>query len=424
MDSKDITKLTEKYLIETDDNVIGVSYGYKMVNDQATSDMAICFLVKEKLPIEQIEPDKLLPKEITHLGETFVTDVVQRNIAFAGYAFCFFPEFYMWMYGPPTNQDEFRPIKGGIITNNSTLKPYSYGTFSFLAKDNEDNTLVGVSNAHVFVENPIIATERNPYYYSNIKDNIISQPNSSGSSKAIGVVKRYIPYKLFPEVNYSDAALTTIDSSVMSNTESYKVENLNTITSPMPFATTSEIDGIIASGVTLFSAGATTGGKGEENTKLLASSVNTSITVAYEIEDTYKMALFSNCITFYASPTAYASGDRCYDPLLQGDSGSPLIGDFGGVKKIVGLVFAGSFTTVPKDPILPPSAPDPIMVCVEGYACRIDRVASELNISAWEGDTLSFSDKDHISGHTVTGVSSDLYITIDGKKYWQAGLTL
>ncbi len=423
MEHQDLTKLTEKYLIETDDNVIGVSYGYKTINGKITTDMAICFSVKEKLPINQIDPDKLLPSHIEYLGESFITDVNERDIRLCGYDFCFYPEFYSWMYGQPTNAGTFRPIKGGVITNNTTLKGGSSGTFSFLAKDNDDNSLVGVSNAHVFIENPIIATDRSPYYVSNIKNNIISQPNAWGtSSVSIGVAKRYVPLKLYPEINKSDAALTTIDASVVSNSESWKVENLNTITSPMPFATTAEINNILVTDTVLYSAGATTGGKGEQQTKLKAQSVNTSITVGYELDGGYKSIAFSDCITFYASPTSYTSGDRCYDPLLPGDSGSPLIADIDGTKKIIGLVFAGSFSYAAKDPRMPITTPDPISVALEGFACRIDNVAADLNITEWDGTTINFSNKNGILEHIVTGRSGDPYITISGKKYWQAGL--
>ena len=53
--------------------------------------------------------------------------------------------------------------------------------------------------------------------------------------------------------------------------------------------------------------------------------------------------------------------------------------------------------------------------CYYGYACRIDRVASLMNISAWNGGNANFSDINN-------GLSDQVSIEISGKTYWQVGL--
>ena len=91
-----------------------------------------------------------------------------------------------------------------------------------------------------------------------------------------------------------------------------------------------------------------------------------------------------------------------------GDSGSALIADFGGVWKIIGLVYA---SLTPLGEVLP----------VWGIASRIDDVANELSIYAWDGSSKPFvSTVEYI---TVPGGSNSDMITCDGKEYWQLGMT-
>ena len=92
----------------------------------------------------------------------------------------------------------------------------------------------------------------------------------------------------------------------------------------------------------------------------------------------------------------------CDYPIWHGDSGSALIADFSGTKKIIGLCFSGS---------------DKV-----GLACRIDRISSLINISAWNGEPVNYSSETEIDEITVDGLSDYEYITVSGKTYWQAGL--
>ena len=77
--------------------------------------------------------------------------------------------------------------------------------------------------------------------------------------------------------------------------------------------------------------------------------------------------------------------------------------------KIIGLSFAGSTTG-----------------SSTGYktiarACRIDRVAEELNIEAFTGQTVNFSDKTDPQVRYELGFSSLSAVTINGDKYYQVG---
>jgi hypothetical protein len=81
-----------------------------------------------------------------------------------------------------------------------------------------------------------------------------------------------------------------------------------------------------------------------------------------------------------------------------------LIADYSGTWKIIGLCLAGSTNY--------------------GLACRIDNVATQLGIEAWDGSAKNYIDFASQDIITVTGTSSDATIVCDGKTYWQIGAGL
>ena len=369
MNNNELNELTKKYLMETNDNVIGVSYGYKIVSGMVTNEKTISFRVKEKKTIEQLTTDEIIPKEIKHMGVVYSTDVNQGEVKFLCDA-----AFYQWETIPPTNRNKIRPLKGGVSTTNYTSMSGSIGTLGFLAIDNEDGSIVGVSNDHVYIDDPFIATERTlPSPVTNIRDDITIQPyevnyGTNDLTDNIGIVKRYNPFRSPSAWNTVDGSLTTINSAVLSNTESWKQEGL-TLAAPLIFASTLEIDNLLSTDPLLYSAGRTTGAKGEGTTKLKTFSLSGSFTIAYHRQGIVQKINFNDCIEFVAS-AATNPGFICLYPIYAGDSGSALIADFGGTKKIIGLCFAGDD--------------------YHGIACRIDNVANELDISAWDGTTPNF----------------------------------
>jgi len=72
------------------------------------------------------------------------------------------------------------------------------------------------------------------------------------------------------------------------------------------------------------------------------------------------------------------------------------------VDKIVGLCFAGGSTV--------------------GVACRIDVVAEQLGIQAWNGTTPEFVDLTTKKLVTVTGFNNTKTITCSGQTLWQVGV--
>ena len=405
-DMKLLDELTIKYQQETSDNVIGVGYGYKTKNGLLTTEKSLIFSVSKKLPIEQVDEKDLIPNTITYSGETFKTDVVELEIK----PLTCPSDFYNWQTTPPSNRNKIRPLKCGIsVTNFSDLSGF-VGTMGFLAVDNETNSLVGVSNNHVLVYDAFLNSDRSlGGIKTSILNDFVTQPNESGNSSlnnAIGKVKKYKPISS-GSINYADVALTTINSSDINISTSYLMEGVTGWTQPLEFATSSEIDGLLTNKNNLFSAGRTTGSKGEGEMKLLTNSYPVTINIAYTKQGNDTVVQFGRCIQFIASATTTPNGSICSYPINGGDSGSALVADISGTRKIVGLVFAGGLIGG---------------VTYFGYANRIDDVVDAINISPWTGQTVNYSNTGITETHIVLGRSSTEKLILSGNTFYQVGL--
>lgn len=421
IDQNKISELTKHYHSITPEDVVGVGYGKKTVGGKLTDEDAIIFTVLKKKPLDEIPEDEVLPSQIDIEGESLSTDVEEGQYEFASITnaeWC--PSgFYSWDSNPPVNRSKFRPLQGGISVTNYTELGNYVGTLGFLAVDTDTNSLVGVSNNHVLVKNAFLASERKiDGTHTSISNNFVTQPNDGsnrGLQNSIGLVKRYVPLSGTPNYNTVDGALTTINESDISYTTSYKQYGMTNWTQPLSFASTEEIDSLLTNRNNLFSSGRTTGPKGEGNTKLFTDSISNTITIKYNNQGTEEIIYFSDCIIFGASASTTTNGYWCYYPLYGGDSGSALVADFSGTRKIVGLVFASQSINVQISENTYVKRP------VRGVASRIDKVAEQLNISAWTGNTLYFSDTGSTELHIVNGLSDDINLDLSGDKYWQAG---
>lgn len=406
-----ISKITEHFYDITSDNVIGVCYANKIKDGLLTEQESLTFIVSKKLPLEEIPKEDLIDKTISISGLTFVTDVIEMDITTAESC----PSnFYTWQTVPPLNRNKTRPIKGGLNITNYTKLSDRYGTLGFLAIDNETNSLVGVTNNHVIVPDAFSVELRNSSgVKTNIKDNLVTQgelgKNIDPFQDSIGYVKRYQPLKMFN--NEVDVALLTINPTVISNSTSFTQVGLTGWTLQMDFATTEEIDGLKDNNILLYSSGATTGPKGEGDMKLKVYSMSNKFNINYNLQNNPTTVEYVRSIFFIASGTTTPSGTTCPYPVERGDSGSVLIGNFNGIRKIVGLVFALSSLNI-----------NGVYIPYYGIACRIDDIVKYMNISPWNGQITNFSN----IAATETICSPDNitqpYIIKDGKKYWQAGM--
>lgn len=407
MDIQKINSITAELHEITPENVVMVGYGLKRTGGKFTNEMSIVFGVTEKKPLNQIPEGELLPSQIEIDGETLPTDVIQTDVP--QFLQACPPSFYTWQTTPPANRGILRPLKGGLSITNFTSMNNSAGTMGFIAVDNQTNSLIGVTNAHVIIDNAFTNSARTyNTIATNVAQDIVIQPSSIesgyvGQSNPIGVVKRYYPWLEYPKTNYVDCALLTLNQSDINTSTAYQQLGLTGWTAPMSFATNSEIFGMVSSGTPLFSTGRTTGPKGEGSMKLIPyvyAAINVGPT--YNQGVTQAATRFVNCIGFVASASTTPSGYICNYPIAGGDSGSALIGEFGGVRKIVGQVFAGS-TTV-------------------GYACPIDAIATLMDISPYTGQTVNYSDTGATQYHYVAGKDGTVNYTLSGNTFWQVGL--
>ena len=273
------------------------------------------------------------------------------------------------------------PLKGGheIIqfptewTQAADKKSWgiSVGTLGFFAIDNTTNKVVGITNAHVVCKDEYIATSRiksieNTNAY-NIRepilspfDNLYYRPGAvifynKMIQLACPAIKRYSTIHKNLN-NYLDAAVLSIDPAFI-NENSYminKPDDQPEYTKHMLFATTSELDNLLVTNPNIYSVGRTTGPKGWASCILKISNIGVSVSVLKA--DGFTVSFIDTISFKYQNNSIH--------PIDSGDSGSVVFADFSGVRKIIGLAFAGSDYVA--------------------QFCRIDRLASEMNIRPWD----------------------------------------
>jgi hypothetical protein len=404
-----ITDKKIEELYESTPDYVGVGFGIKSTNKERTGEHAVIFTVEKKRPIEEIPEDELLPKEIEIDGVTYKTDVVEiGKVELLSCSTTTLNTCYNWstpfnyegnIYGnnvPPGNRGFIRPLKGGIsITSQNQLG--KVGTLGFIAVDNAKNALVGVTNNHVVVGNAFYTALRNVSPVNEYQDSYY-QPGEAGfqgnPTYIIGEVVRYVPIHA-NAYNQVDGALVTIASSTVSNSESFKQYDI-AYNTPMPFATTAEIDSLLTNNPPIYSSGRTSGVKFGGLCGLTTFNLNQILPInGYNLDGNTIPVTYNRLIGFTRTDA------QCPFPIVPGDSGSALIADFNGVYKIIGLVFAGS--------------------TYYGFANRIDEVASQLNISAWDGTTKNYFNTGSRQFRTTPGGSYDKTIDCNNNIYWQVG---
>ena len=412
--NEEIKQKIKELADNSSEDCTSISYGFKESGGKLTKEKSIIFSFKKKKKLSELTSAEIIPQNIKIGDEVIKTDVQEGTNEFAAYEAC--PSnFYFWSGNnalnptgatTPTQQNTIRPIMGGLQIRNQTKS--WVGTMGFIAVDKDTDSLVGVTNAHVMTE--IFFEANQPSRgVENVFGDDMGQPSSSVSQQ-VGVTKKYIPVKSnsLGGINYVDGALFTLDSSVVDSNESYKYYGLSFSGAPT-FATTSEIDDLISNEWDFFSVGRTTGAKGEGDTKLKFLSTG-SVFVSNKLNSTTDSTCrFDECISYIASASTTTTGNGCFYPINSGDSGSALLANINGQIKIIGLCFAGSTSG-----------------SVDGYftigrACRIDRVASELNIEPFTGQTINYSDKSNPQVHYEVGFSNLSATTIGGNKFFQMG---
>lgn len=359
--------------------------------------------LKKKKPLSEIPEDEVLPTSIEINGTQFKTDV--REIGKLNVLACD-SSCNEWQTTSPGNRSKVRPLVGGLSITSTNES--GTGTLGFIAVDNDTNALVGVTNNHVIVGHGFNSVNRGINDEYNELNNNVFQPGEFGGNQVpeniTGVLMKYVPiyehmYQYPTGVasipNQVDGAVFSVDQNDISFSESWRQYGLS-YNMPMAFASTSEIDNLMNTNPTVYASGRTTGPKSGTCALKISALFMNGLIGGYNYGQSY--ALFSDLIEFVRI------NDDCDNPVVAGDSGSALIADFNGTWKIIGLIFAGSSNS--------------------GSACRIDLVANQLNISAWDASIKPFIDVNSKTIITRTGAVEDSAVQCGGKYYWQFGKTM
>jgi len=394
-------------------NASSISYGYKFVGKTQTNELCIIFSVSKKKPITELLDSEIIPSSIILEDRVLKTDVFETDM----------PELLVCNgtcgenagANSIVNRTFTRPLVGGLSVTSTNLVT-TVGTLGFIGVHINTQTLVGVTNNHVLIQDAFYTSERNlagPIKNEYTPIDSVYQHGETGSippsNFIIGQTLRYVPIQqatpnkvdcsIF-SINESDIGIEAISSSVRQAGDAY--------TNPLPFATTAEIDDLLETNPMIYSSGRTTGPKGGVTCPIRIFALFTAFPINYNKQGAQTTVYFEDQITFVKPEFDPSLTTICPNPIIPGDSGSALIADFEGVRKIIGLVFAASTVSG---------------IIYYGYANRIDNVALEIGIQAWDGTDKNFVDLSSIEYITTVGGSSDKYIACESKQFWQVGLT-
>jgi hypothetical protein len=400
----------------TSDNIISVGLGRKTKNGVETGEIGIVFGVLKKIPINDLPKDEILPRSIFVNGEEYQTDVEETEIPkmLACYA-SGDPEIAR-LQNLATAPS---PLKGGqeitMYPNYFTPDQRAIGTLGFIGTDNIDGKIVAVTNAHAAVYKALIASQRDfvqeeslPYNTVErypLYDNSLQYPSGVMKNNATFVtpfprIKRYVPfYKKDEGTNYVDVAIYSVLEEYINN-DSYQVWQPTTVTSyppALPFATKAELDNLLVTNPLVYSTGRTTGPKGYGSLPSCRLKI-TQIGILRDIS-----VEFEAFIGTWFDVGIFKFEDNSPSPVIGGDSGSSLLADIGGQRKIIGLVFAGGGNL--------------------GVFCRIDRIVEALNISAFSTPTNTQQSEPSLFTGSISQYANTVKLTRNGKTYYQVGLT-
>lgn len=284
--------------------VHGVGVGAKVVAGRATDQLVIRFHVAHKIPLSRLLPEQQIPDTFQYFSQkdnrevALKTDVIESPP------------------GRPHTDPEsvVRPVPGGVSCSGHGDSWGGTGTIGGWVWDNIDDSIVMLSNQHVF---------------GNAAGTPIIQPGSGDGGvfpqDQIGQVKRSIPLipapigqePDFSDFNYVDAAIADLD-----NSDNFDLTVLEV--GPAVY----EIDSPVV-GMTVEKFGQTTGHTVGEITDLPYNLI-----LEYPVEGD---VILVDCFR-------YETNDPAQMPLSSmGDSGSLVFqqGAPGVIKPVVGLLFGG-----------------------------------------------------------------------------------
>lgn len=419
----DVEKILE-WVRETDIktlpyDVLALGWGPKKKNNVETGEYGLIFTVKEKKPLEELEPEQIIPKNLGLSLENLEIINVETDVIE--------PVFFKKLPACHTNSDTIdpvqqnrirrRPLMGGIET--MTQWGAYVGTLGLLVKDKSDGKIVALSNNHIFANSQVTSQLRTPNEqgFTTITKISAYQPTgywrTTEQNDYIGKCKRavligdvnptisfyFLGTPVLTETSCDAAILELSDYNLLDSLSSANILNFN-IKAPYPFATDAEIDSLAPnasnSGAPIFRSGRTLGPVGSPgNTFSCALSVyqfNSPLVGSYSGYISY----FTNCFYVRGNVDAGAGGDSGSAMFALFNRNNPSLSAW----KLIGLLFAGpndnSFT----------------------IGCRITKIANSLNIAPWNTDIPTLSSK--MESIIIKGNYSQS-ISLSGRTYYQTG---
>ena len=417
---EDIKIKIKELFKEANAGVNYIAYGRKTTNGIPTGELAIIYGVEEKKPLSELSTEEIIPNVITIDSTDIKTDVF--IIGKAELMACICGNTLDSYNNGAGNRAMVRPLKGGLSVT-STNMIGKVGTFGFIAKHTDSGAIVGVSNNHVLIQDAFYTDERNlappiKNEYAPIDDVYQNGESVIIGTNVIGKVLRYVPITALSP-NKVDCSIFSINQS---DVDATSVEQTGeAYTNFLPFATQTELDDLLNDDPPLYSSGRTTGPKGGVNDcDLRVWAIGGIFNINYMKQGVPTTVQMQDQITyvkvvgtFGGSSFPIPTFSICQDPVMGGDSGSALIADYGGVRKIIGLVFAGGGQITNGGPYF------------YGFANRIDDVASQIGIEYWDGilGTTDYVDPNSIEYITTSNGSPNKTLNCNSNTYWQVGLT-
>jgi len=132
-------------------NVHGALVGPKVKNGQATDQMCLVLLVKEKLPISTLSPEQIVPKFLDIESDLVLTDVQEIEILEA-LATVDCHTLSETVEPVKSNRIRYRPLVGGCSSINTNG---SDATLGLIVRDRTDGQVVALSNSHVYAASQV-----------------------------------------------------------------------------------------------------------------------------------------------------------------------------------------------------------------------------------------------------------------------------
>ena len=410
--------LTEKIKNKINDlflsspKINAVFYGFKTVNNKSTNNLSFVFVIEKKLSINEIPDNEILPSSVEIDGITYITDVIEGgNITY------FSDEEIDNNFQnalpcsdcrdtiPPSNNNYHRPLLGGISIKSEHNNINC--TLGFLALDRTTNALVGISLTPALVRDCFYTEFRQFTLIDNESNNNIYQ--SASNPAKIGEILRYRPFYINSGTsfkNYSLATMFSVNESDISLTDSWKQYNLTGITEPMQFATTDDIDNLLYTKPEMWIS-SPNGGSQQGLCSLKIAGMGDTFYNGLLVQNVLVNVLKINDIILLKSVN-----DGCPVNFVFYGYGAAVIANISNqnqpetfTPKIIGITVGAQSSN--------------------GFlgVSRIDRIAADLDIIEWTGQTPNYVNLSTKKFVTLPTKNKYPNIVCSGETYWQIGLT-